>query len=83
MHYNIKTQAKRARLPSVLIIDGQIIRDPTPDQYDQAGWRPFVPAENPYMIGDRVRFEGQIWESTINDNVWSPATFPAGWEVVE
>ena len=41
------------------------------------------PAENPYMIGDRVRFNGQIWESTINDNVWSPATYPAGWEVIE
>ena len=47
MHYNIKTQAKRARLPGVLVIDGQIIRDPTPEQYEQVGWRPFVPATIP------------------------------------
>ena len=47
MHYNIKTQAKRTRLPSVLVIDGQIIRDPEPEQYEQAGWRPFVPATIP------------------------------------
>lgn len=47
MHYNIKTNAKRTRLPSVLVIDGQIIRDPKPEQYEQAGWRPFVPATIP------------------------------------
>lgn len=34
---------------------------------------------NPYMIGDKVVFNGHIWESKINDNVWSPASYPAGW----
>ena len=35
---------------------------------------------NPYMIGDKVTFEGNIYESTINNNIWSPSAYPAGWK---
>ena len=38
---------------------------------------------NPYMKGDRCRFEGEVYESIIDGNVWSPAAYPAGWKVVE
>ena len=38
---------------------------------------------NPYMKGDKVIFEGRIYESIIDNNVWSPAAYPAGWIVVE
>lgn len=38
-------------------------------------------AEKPYNKGDLVRFDGQIYESTIDGNVWSPAGYPAGWEL--
>lgn len=39
---------------------------------------------NAYMKGDKVRFDGKIYESLIDNNVWSPAAYPAGWrEVVE
>lgn len=37
---------------------------------------------NPYMIGDKVRFEGQVYESLIDNNIWSPAAYPAGWQLV-
>ena len=40
------------------------------------------PAENPYMIGDKVLFEGSVYESLINNNVWSPSAYPAGWEII-
>ena len=33
---------------------------------------------NPYMKGDRVKFEGKIYESLIDSNVWSPTAYPAG-----
>lgn len=36
---------------------------------------------NPYMKGDRVRFEGRIWVSIVDNNVWPPNVY--GWEVVE
>lgn len=38
---------------------------------------------NPYMTGDKVRFEGHIYESLIDNNVWSPAAYPAGWRLIE
>lgn len=40
-------------------------------------------AHNDYNIGDKVRFEGHIYESLINGNVWSPAAYPAGWKLIE
>lgn len=36
---------------------------------------------NGYMIGDKVTFEGQIYESLIDNNIWSPAAYPAGWQL--
>ena len=38
---------------------------------------------NPYMTGDRVMFNGEVWESLIDNNVWSPAAYPAGWKKIE
>jgi len=40
---------------------------------------------NPYMIGDKVYYpdeNGLIYESVIDNNVWSPETYPAGWAIV-
>ena len=37
---------------------------------------------NPYQIGDRVMFEGQVYESVISNNIWSPTQYPAGWKLV-
>lgn len=38
---------------------------------------------NAYMKGDKVMFEGSVYESLIDNNVWSPAAYPAGWQLVE
>lgn len=37
---------------------------------------------NPYMMGDKVLFNGIIYESTIDNNIWSPEAYPAGWKEV-
>ena len=37
---------------------------------------------NPYMRGDRVMFEGEVYESAIDNNIWSPSAYPAGWTKV-
>lgn len=37
---------------------------------------------NPYMKGDKVRFKGQIYESAIDNNIWSPRDYPAGWILI-
>jgi hypothetical protein len=44
---------------------------------------PFVQptgAADAYSVGDRVTFEGKVYESTIDANVWSPSAYPAGWK---
>ena len=38
---------------------------------------------NAYMTGDKVTYEGKVYESTIDNNIWSPADYPAGWQIVE
>lgn len=35
---------------------------------------------NPYMTGDKVMYEGKVWVSIIDGNVWAPGAH--GWEVV-
>lgn len=36
---------------------------------------------NPYMMGDKVRHNGLIWVSDMDNNVWEPGVY--GWSVVE
>ena len=35
---------------------------------------------NAYMKGDKVLFNGKVYASLIDNNVWSPTDYPAGWE---
>lgn len=35
-----------------------------------------------YSAGDRVTYNGKVYESTIDNNVWSPDTYPQGWSLV-
>ena len=36
---------------------------------------------NPYMKGDKVRHNGTVWISTVDNNVWEPGVY--GWDPVE
>lgn len=38
---------------------------------------------NPYMTGDKVMFNGKVYESVIDNNTWSPETYPQGWKEVQ
>ena len=35
-----------------------------------------------YQIGNKVVFEDSTYESLIDNNVWSPKEYPAGWQEV-
>lgn len=37
-------------------------------------------AQDAYMTGDKVTFEGVHYVSLIDNNVWSPSDLPSGWE---
>lgn len=50
---------------------------------DPAKALPFVAiSTSPYNKGDCCTEDGVIYRSTIANNVWSPAAYPAGWEAV-
>lgn len=36
---------------------------------------------NAYMTGDKVRYNGHIYESTIDNNVWAPDVY--GWKEID
>ena len=37
----------------------------------------------PYMAGDKMRYiDSKIYESLMDNNVWSPEEYPAGWKLV-
>ena len=37
-------------------------------------------AQDAYMIGDKVTFEGEHYMSLIDYNTYSPSVYPAGWQ---
>lgn len=39
-------------------------------------------AHDAYQMGDLVTFQGSVYRSRINANVWPPIAYPAGWELV-
>lgn len=52
--------------------------DGTPQEWQQPD------STNPYMKGDKVIYKGKVYESIMDNNVWSPEAYPAAWkEVVE
>lgn len=40
-------------------------------------------AHDAYNTGDRVRFGGAVYECTMNNCVWAPDVYPAGWTRIE
>lgn len=61
---------------------GEEPEEPATETYPE--WTQPLGAHDAYKIGDRVTFNGKVYESVIAANVWSPAVYPAGWkEVVE
>lgn len=45
-------------------------------------WKQPTGSHDAYNKGDKVSFEGKHYISTIDGNVWSPASYPQGWEEV-
>ena len=63
--------------------------DSVPALYDAFGlddsgypiWSQPSGAHDAYNTGDIVNYNGTLYESVIDGNVWSPDVYPAGWEV--
>lgn len=44
-------------------------------------WSQPTGAQDAYNTGDIVSYEGTLYESIIDGNVWSPDTYPQGWQI--
>ena len=63
--------------------------DKTPALYKLIGsnddgyleWKQPLGAHDAYEIGDIVEYNGKLYRSLINSNVWSPDVYAAGWEI--
>lgn len=64
-------EAAPSLFAKVLIPDENVI-----PEWEQPG------STNPYMKGDKVMYNGNTYESLIDNNVWSPDAYPAGWKLV-
>ena len=51
------------------------------DEQEYPVWSQPTGAHDAYNTGDIVDFEGALYKSTIDGNVWSPAVNPAGWVI--
>lgn len=50
----------------------------TPEEFKQP-----TGAHDAYTRGATVIYNGKTYKSLIDNNVWSPDTYPNGWEVIE
>jgi hypothetical protein len=52
----------------------------TDDGYPE--WVQPLGASDAYNTGDIVSYNGTLYKSTIDGNVWAPNTYPQGWTVI-
>lgn len=76
------------------LVDWNVWPLDTPGVWELVEDEPEAPEEVPEWVrptgaheakkkGERFRFEGAVYESTIDGNVWSPSEYPQGWRLVD
>lgn len=72
-------QAWRALAPEGVHVPADPEPEPVPDapEYVQP-----TGAHDAYQAGDRVTFQGRVYEAVINAVVWSPLAYPQAWKEV-
>lgn len=56
--------------------------DTPPVDVGPSAWVQPTGAHDAYNSGDKVTFEGVVYESVLNGNTYSPSAYPAGWKTV-
>ena len=58
----------------------QATADPDTGEETVPDYRQPTGAHDAYKKGDRVTWNGSVWESVIDGNVWTPDVYPQGWK---
>ena len=45
-------------------------------------WIPPTGSHDAYNVGDKVIYEGQVYECMIDGNTWPPTDYPQGWKLI-
>jgi len=53
-----------------------------PEEGEIPLWNQPAGGHDAYNQDDKVIYEGNVYKSLINANVWSPSSYPAGWELI-
>ena len=56
--------------------------EPEPAQPSAPAFKQPSGGHDSYKQGDRVTYNGKVYESTINSNVWTPDAYPQGWRKI-
>lgn len=68
------------------LVDSGTTPEPEPEPEQPTSYPEFVQptgSHDAYGVGDRVTYNGKVYESTIANNVWSPDAYPQGWKEVD
>lgn len=81
-------EALSARVAAIEAGEGTEPTDPTDEPTEPVDdipeWVQPLGGHDAYKTGDRVTYQGKVYESTIDGNVWAPDVYPAGWkEIIE
>ena len=71
---------KPDQLPALYTPANKATEDPV-DGYPE--WVQPTGGHDAYNTGDKVTFEGKVYESLMDGNTWSPTDNPTGWQEIE
>lgn len=82
--YDVESELDRVwvelrRISSIVDSMPEPTPEPEPSE-DVHDWVQPTGAHDAYQKGDKVRYNGNVYESLIDGNVWSPDAYPAGWQ---
>ena len=82
--YDVESELDRVwvelrRIASIVDSMPEPSPEPEPSEY-VPDWVQPTGAHDAYQKGDKVRYNGNVYESLIDGNVWSPDAYPAGWQ---
>lgn len=82
LSYDVKTEIEALWKAIRELQNNQKTEDPEHEEEEVQEFIQPTGAHDAYNTNDKVLFEGEIYQSLIDNNVWSPAVYPNGWEKI-
>ena len=80
--YDIQKQLDNLEVRVKALEDKEVVQEPTEPVEEYPEYVQPTGAHNAYQTGDKVTYNGKKYICKMNNCVWSPDIYPAGWEEV-